>query len=96
MKSRRGAVAGHARGLPVTQFLRVNAVARRYDTTASTIWRWSREKRFAHLNFPKPIELGPNTTGWSDAELAAYDTKRIAMRDGGDNTDDDDDDERPP
>ena len=79
----------------MTQFLRVNAVAHRYDTTASTIWRWSREKRFAHLNFPKPIELGPNTTGWSDAELAAYDTKRIAMRDDGGNTDDDDD-ERPP
>ncbi len=80
----------------MSQFLRVNAVARRYDTSPSTIWRWSREKRFAHLNFPKPIELGPNTTGWSDAELAAYDTKRIAMRNDGGNTDDDDDDERPP
>ncbi len=76
------------------KFHRVNAVAWRYDTSPSTIWRWSREKRFAHLNFPKPIELGPNTTGWSDAELAAYDTKRIAMRDDGGNIDDDD--ERPP
>ena len=45
-------------------FLRVNAVAHRYDTTASTIWRWSREARFARLNFPKPVKLGPNITAW--------------------------------
>ena len=71
---------------PVTQFLRVNAVAHRYDTTASTIWRWSREARFAHLNFPKPVKLGPNTTAFSVDELDRYDAERIAMRD----------DERPP
>ncbi len=65
----------------VTQFLRVNAVAHRYDTTASTIWRWSREARFAHLNFPKPIKFGPNTTVWAVNELDAYDAERIAERD---------------
>ena len=65
----------------VTQFLRVNAVAHRYDTTASTIWRWSREARFAHLNFPKPLKIGPNTTVWGIDELDAYDAERIAMRD---------------
>ncbi len=63
------------------KFLRVNAVARRYDTTTSTIWRWSREARFAHLNFPKPVKLGPNTTAWSIDELLRYDAERIAMRD---------------
>ncbi len=63
------------------KFLRANAVALRYDTTASTIWRWSRVARFAHLNFPKPIRLGPNTTGFSVDELDAYDAERIAMRD---------------
>jgi len=65
----------------VTQFLRVNAVAHRYDTTASTIWRWSREARFAHLNFPKPVKLGPNTTAWAVDELDAYDAVRVAERD---------------
>ncbi len=88
----------------MTQFLRINAVARRYDTTASTIWRWSREARFAHLNFPKPIKLGPNTTVWSGDELNAYVAERIAMRDDPDAydaeriamRDDPDDDERPP
>ena len=66
---------------PVSQFLRVNAVAHRYDTTTSTIWRWSREKRFRHLNFPKPVKLGPNTTGFSVDELDRWDAERIALRD---------------
>ena len=65
----------------MTQFLRVNAVARRYDTTASTIWRWSNEARFAHLNFPKPHKAGPNTTVWDEAKLDRYDAERVAMRD---------------
>ncbi len=65
----------------MTQFHRANAVADRYDTTTSTIWRWSREPRFAHLNFPKPVKLGPSTTGWSGDELDAYDAERIAERD---------------
>ena len=64
----------------VAQFLRVNAVAHRYDTTNSTIWRWAREARFAHLNFPKPVKLGPNTTAWAVDELDAYDAGRVAMR----------------
>ena len=67
----------------VTQFLRVNAVAHRYDTTASTIWRWSREARFAHLNFPKPIPLGPNTTAWAVDELDQWDAERVAKREDG-------------
>ncbi len=63
------------------RFSRVNAVARRYDTTASTIWRWSREPRFAHLKFPKPVKIGPNTTVWADEELDTYDQRRLAERD---------------
>ena len=65
----------------MSQFLRVNAVARRYDTSPSTIWRWSREARFAHLYFPKPVKLGPNTTAWAVDELDVYDAKRVAERD---------------
>ena len=63
------------------KFLRVGAVALRYDTTASTIWRWSREARFAHLHFPKPVKIGPNTTVWGIDELDADDGERIAERD---------------
>ena len=65
----------------MSRFSRVNAVSRRYDTTASTIWRWSREPRFAHLKFPKPVKIGPNTTVWADEELDTYDQRRLAERD---------------
>jgi signal transduction protein with GAF and PtsI domain len=56
-------------------------VADRYDNSPSTIWRWATEDRFAHLNFPKPIKLGPNTTAWDDDELDAYDAERRALTD---------------
>jgi predicted DNA-binding transcriptional regulator AlpA len=65
------------------KFLRVGAVALRYDTSTSTIWRWSHEERFAHLNFPKPIPLGPNTTAWAVDELDQWDAERVAKRDDG-------------
>ncbi len=65
----------------MANFLRVGRVAARYDTTASTIWRWSREPRFKKLNFPKPIKIGPNTTVWADEELDNYDQERLAERD---------------
>ena len=65
------------------KFLRVGAVALRYDTTASTIWRWSHEARFAHLNFAKPVKLGPNTTAWPVNELDQWDAERVAKRDDG-------------
>ena len=65
----------------MAQFLRVNAVARRYDVTASTIWRWAHEKRFEHLNFPKPIAFGPSTTAFDEAALNRFDAERIALRD---------------
>lgn len=42
----------------------VATLARRYDTSVSTIWRWA-----AAGLLPKPIQLGPNTTRW-DIEAA--------------------------
>ena len=63
------------------KFSRAKSVAFRYDTTPSTIWRWAREARFAHLNFPKPIKIGPNTTAWDDNDLDRYDAARITARD---------------
>ena len=65
----------------MANFLRVGRVADRYDCTTSTIWRWSREPRFAHLKFPKPVKIGPNTTVWADEELDTYDQRRLAERD---------------
>ena len=63
------------------KFSRAKSVAERYDTTPSTIWRWAHEARYAHLKFPKPIKIGPNTTAWNDDDLDRYDAVRIAARD---------------
>ncbi len=91
------------------KILRMKKVAERYGVSISTPWRWANEKRFAHLNFPKPVPYGPNTSGISEDLLDAYDAEHVAKRDGDSNTDDDtntdddnddndtdDDDERPP
>ncbi len=60
------------------RFLRVKRVAERYDTSPSTIWRWSKEKRFAYLKFPRPVKVGPHTTAWNELDLDCYDAERRA------------------
>ena len=60
------------------RFLRVKRVAERYDTSCSTIWRWSKEKRFSDLKFPRPVKIGPHTTGWAESDLEAWDAERRA------------------
>lgn len=62
-------------------FSRPRAVAQRYQVHPSTLWRWCNEARFAYLNFPKPVPIGPNITAWSNAELDEYDARRQAERD---------------
>jgi predicted DNA-binding transcriptional regulator AlpA len=64
-----------------SKFLKVNSVARRYDTTRSTIWRWSNEARFSYLDFPKPYPMGPRDRMWEVEQLDAYDERRRALRD---------------
>ena len=60
------------------QFLRVKRVAERYDTSPSTIWRWANEKRFEYLGFPRPIKIGPHTTGFELSALDKFDAERKA------------------
>lgn len=50
-------------------------LARRYDTSASTIWRWA-----ASGILPQPIKLGPNSTRW---EVAACDAAMERRRSAG-------------
>lgn len=41
------------------KFLRLKALTKRIQASGNTIWRWTRQGKF-----PKPIKLGPKTTGW--------------------------------
>ena len=55
------------------------AVARRYGIDRATVWRWANDPRYADLNFPPPVKIGPHTTRWSDDQLDQYDAERHAL-----------------
>jgi prophage regulatory protein len=49
------------------QFLTVDQVASRYNTSKDSIYRWKRDG-----DFPKAVHLGKGTTRWRLSDLAAY------------------------
>ena len=52
---------------PEQFFLTVEQVARRYNVSKDTIWRWKRSG-----NFPTAVSVGPNCTRWRFADLLEY------------------------
>ena len=56
--------------------LRLPEVAKRTGLSRPTIY-----KRARAGTFPKPIKLGPNSTGWLESEIDAHLAKLIAERD---------------
>ena len=42
-------------------------VAKRYDTSTKSIWRWAKEG-----TFPKPYKLTAGVTAWKNSELAQW------------------------
>ncbi len=52
------------------------AVAKRYSVDRATVWRWAKDPRYADLNFPPPVKIGPHTTRWSDDQLDQFDAER--------------------
>ena len=53
-------------------------VGERYGVNRVTPWRWANDPRYAHLKFPRPEKVGPNTTRWDDGKLDAWDEWRTA------------------
>ena len=49
-------------------FLSVEQVARRYDVSTDSIWRWARKKKF-----PAPVRVGGGTTRWRRADIIEHD-----------------------
>lgn len=60
--------AGGGSGREDTRYFSVQRVARRYDTSVSTIWRWVKSERF-----PAPQKIAAGTTRWFIADLEAFD-----------------------
>ncbi len=48
-------------------FLSIRSVARRYEVSPATIWRW-----VSRGQFPKPRKLAAGTTRWAIADLEAF------------------------
>ena len=54
---------------------RVDKVAKRYDTTTKSIWRWAKQG-----TFPKPYKLTAGVTAWKNSELAEWEQDPMNYR----------------
>ncbi|GAA5061378.1 transcriptional regulator [Citromicrobium sp. RCC1885] len=50
-----------------TRLIRIREVQHRVGLGRSTIYRWMAEGRF-----PKPVQLGGRSVGWTDAQIEAW------------------------
>lgn len=67
---------------PEERFLSDRQVARRYDVSRATVWRW----RKSNPNFPAPKEVSDGTTRWRLSELLVFEDRmpaKFAKRDDG-------------
>ncbi|WNU97566.1 AlpA family phage regulatory protein [Neisseria sp. DTU_2020_1000833_1_SI_GRL_NUU_006] len=61
--------------------LRAESVARELGVSRATIWNWANPKSRHHRpDFPKPIKLSENITGWLSSEIEEYLGKLAAKR----------------
>jgi predicted DNA-binding transcriptional regulator AlpA len=62
----------------MTRYIRFeDLVARNIVRNRMTLKRWIDAGRF-----PKPVHLGPNTAAWSEDDIAAFEARIRAERDG--------------
>ena len=56
-----------------SRILRAKAVAKRLGIPPATLWNKANPKsRHYHLDFPQPIKVSANVTGWIESEITAY------------------------
>jgi predicted DNA-binding transcriptional regulator AlpA len=51
----------------MSKFIRRRKTAEMIGISQATLWRWTRSG-----HFPKPIQLGPNTVGWLEADIESW------------------------
>tara|TARA_R110000772_G_scaffold22737_3_gene61295 strand:+ start:6207 stop:6389 length:183 start_codon:yes stop_codon:yes gene_type:complete len=54
----------------MAQFLTIQSVAERYETSRDSIYRWMRDQR----DFPSPIRLPAGSPRWALADLEKWET----------------------
>ncbi len=61
--------------------LRVDSLSRTFSVSKATVWNWVNPKsRHYRPDFPKPIKLSANITGWISSEIDEYISKLAAKR----------------
>ena len=61
--------------------LRADDTARALGVSRATIWNWVNPKsRHYRPDFPKPLKLSANITGWLSSEIEEYLNKLAAKR----------------
>lgn len=62
------------------KIIRVKTTADKIDTSPRTVWRYANDPDYEDLEFPKPVDIGPNCTGFVESEIDDWIAKRAAMR----------------
>lgn len=67
-----------------TAIIRPKQAAAMFGVSLSTVWNWNnpKHKQF-RPDFPKPIKVSANATGWLQSELEGYLQKLADNRQGG-------------
>lgn len=52
--------------------LRKRKTAQKCGVVSRTIDRWSSDPAYAHLEFPKPVQLGDNSVAWFEDEIDGW------------------------
>ena len=51
----------------IEQIIRPRPLAKRLNVHVTTLWRWTKDGRF-----PAPLQLGLNSIGWRESDVAAW------------------------
>ncbi len=63
------------------RIIRIKTAAERCDVVPLTTRRWAPDPKYAHLNFPKLLDLGDNSVGLIEEEFDAFLAELAAARD---------------
>ena len=65
------------------RFIRAKEGAARFGVSVGTWWNLNNPKsRHYRPDFPKPIKIAANSTGWLESEISAYIEQLAATREG--------------
>lgn len=64
-----------------TKLIRAKELAVRLSVSTATVWNMANPKsRHYNPNFPKPIKVSANVTGWIESEISRYIQECAAKR----------------